>query len=405
MAFAGGWIDQPFVSRLDPAPPGSMVVVGLEPDFRFMDRAGMATSTRSVALRLWGGRLPERDPAELVRELYAEENRGRSEPSGSQDMIGLVYPGDLPPGLRLAARGRDLSRAHRDSTDPAVAPWLEQVVHLLPVAQRPDGYNPLEIKNLDPAWIRRLGPAAGTASRRSWRRDLEGFGASLNECMACWEAILPRTVRHPALTVDLRGHPALLSEPLSPAPCIPAAAAGYLYRGLQRAGAGQHPGEGAAAVSKMRSWSAGAFDDLRSAHVRLLQEAARLGPVHVLLWSDEQVAGADRPAAEVPAGGAPLPAGGPALRAAGDGSGGRLRPGHPAGRRTSRRRASAAGGPVGGRRGRGLPRPQDVRRGPRPGVPRDPGRPVGRLSRRLRAEPPERGCAPQPADAPGRRSS
>jgi cytidyltransferase-like protein len=33
----------------------------------------------------------------------------------------------------------------------------------------------------------------------------------------------------------------------------------------------------------------GAFDDLRSIHVRLLQEAARLGPVHVLLWSDEQM--------------------------------------------------------------------------------------------------------------------
>jgi glycerol-3-phosphate cytidylyltransferase-like family protein len=33
----------------------------------------------------------------------------------------------------------------------------------------------------------------------------------------------------------------------------------------------------------------GAFDDLRSAHVRLPQEAGRLGPVHVLLWSDKQV--------------------------------------------------------------------------------------------------------------------
>ena len=77
MAFAGGWIDQPFVSRLNPTPPGSMVVVGLEPTFRFMDRAGMATGTRNVALRLWNGRLPDRDPAELVRELYAAENRGK----------------------------------------------------------------------------------------------------------------------------------------------------------------------------------------------------------------------------------------------------------------------------------------------------------------------------------------
>lgn len=34
----------------------------------------------------------------------------------------------------------------------------------------------------------------------------------------------------------------------------------------------------------------GSFDDLRSPDVRLLQEAGRLGPVHVRLWSDELVA-------------------------------------------------------------------------------------------------------------------
>lgn len=33
----------------------------------------------------------------------------------------------------------------------------------------------------------------------------------------------------------------------------------------------------------------GSFDDLRSRHVRFLQEAARLGAVHVLLWSDQAV--------------------------------------------------------------------------------------------------------------------
>ena len=70
-----------------------MVVVALEPTCRFMDRCGMATSTRNVAARLWGGALPAADPAELVRELYAEENRDKAEPSGSQDMIGLIYPG------------------------------------------------------------------------------------------------------------------------------------------------------------------------------------------------------------------------------------------------------------------------------------------------------------------------
>ena len=31
LQMAGGWIDQPFVSSLDPDPPGSMVVVSLLP--------------------------------------------------------------------------------------------------------------------------------------------------------------------------------------------------------------------------------------------------------------------------------------------------------------------------------------------------------------------------------------
>ena len=34
----------------------------------------------------------------------------------------------------------------------------------------------------------------------------------------------------------------------------------------------------------------GGFDDVRSRQVRFLEEAARFGPVHVLLWSDEAVA-------------------------------------------------------------------------------------------------------------------
>ena len=92
MALAGGWIDQPFVSTHNPAPPGSMVVVGLDPAFRFMDRSGMATSTREVARKLWKDALPGQDPRELVRILYDAENQGRAAPSGSQDMAGLIIP-------------------------------------------------------------------------------------------------------------------------------------------------------------------------------------------------------------------------------------------------------------------------------------------------------------------------
>ncbi|HPC95394.1 MAG TPA: hypothetical protein PLU87_10650 [Sedimentisphaerales bacterium] len=203
LALAGGWIDQPFVSRLNPDPPGAMVVVAVEPQFRWMDRSGICGSTRQIALELWGGTLPNRDPEQLVRELYRAENEGRAEPSGSQDMIGLIYPGISR--LDYDFRCHDgLFPAHIEScNDPAVAAWLAHVLHILPVAPRPDGYNPLETKNLDPAWIARLGRSGRNCYDAIIARDIERLGASMNECMKCWEAILPGTVHHRTLRVDL----------------------------------------------------------------------------------------------------------------------------------------------------------------------------------------------------------
>ena len=203
MAFAGGWIDQPFVSQLDPDPPGSMVVVGLEPTFRWMGRCGMGVSTRRVAMELWGGVLPAGDPAALVRELYQAENQGKPEPSGSQDMAGLIYPGISRLDYDCEHEGGYFPAHVESCNDPEVARWLEKVIHVLPVAPRPDGYNPLDEKHLDPEWIRRLGQSGRDCYAAIVDRDMSGLGASMNECMQCWETLLPHVVRHPTVTVDL----------------------------------------------------------------------------------------------------------------------------------------------------------------------------------------------------------
>jgi hypothetical protein len=203
MQFAGGWIDQPFVSQHNPTPPGSMVVVALEPTCRFMERCGMGTSTRRVAQDLWGETLPDRDPEELVRELYAAENAGQEEPSGSQDMVGIIYPGVSRLDYDFAYEGGCFPMHVESNNDPDVACWLEGVIHMVPIAQRPLGYNPLGEKNLHPEWIRRLGQSGKDCFDAIVNRDVEGLGDSLNECMRCWEAILPHTVRHPTITVDL----------------------------------------------------------------------------------------------------------------------------------------------------------------------------------------------------------
>jgi hypothetical protein len=204
LALAGGWIDQPFVSIHNPSPPGSMVVVGLEPDCWFMERAGMAGGTRRVALELWEGVLPNRPAEELVRELYKAENDGRLEPSGSQDMIGLIYPGVSRLDYDARHEGGFFPAHIESSCDPVTADWLEHVLQLVPVNQRPLGYNPLGVKNLDPEWVRRLGESGRDCYDAIVRRDLVGLGASMNSCMECWEAILPQTVRHPTISIDLK---------------------------------------------------------------------------------------------------------------------------------------------------------------------------------------------------------
>lgn len=203
MAFAGGWIDQPFVSQHNPDPPGSMVVVSLEPTIPFMDRCGMGTSTRKVMMRIWHDRIPEGDPADLVREAYIAENEGRLAPSGSQDMAGIIYPGINRLDYDSQYEGGYFPVWVESNRNSVVAEWLEEHIYMVPIAQRPLGYDPLEEQNLDPKWIQRLGQTGKDCFDAILARDAEALGRSMNDCMDCWETILPCTVRHRTISMDL----------------------------------------------------------------------------------------------------------------------------------------------------------------------------------------------------------
>jgi hypothetical protein len=154
-------------------------------------------------MKLWGGVLPDGDPAKLIRELYSVENYGKAEPSGSQDMAGLVYPGVSRLDYDFTYEAGYFPVHVESNNDPEIACWLEYVLYVLPVAQRPPGYAPLGEKNLDQEWICRLGQSGKDCYDAILAQDVQALGASLNLCMACWDAVLPNTIRHPTLTVDL----------------------------------------------------------------------------------------------------------------------------------------------------------------------------------------------------------
>jgi hypothetical protein len=203
MALAGGWIDQPFMSQHNPQQPGSMVVTSLAADFYFMERCGMACGTRQVAMKLWGSQLPSGDPSTLVRQLYAAENQDKEEPSGSQDMIGIVYPGINRLDYDFNHEGGVFPTHIECCNDRAAATWLQSVVHILPVMQRPAGYNPLGIQNLEKAWVQQLGQSGRDCYAAILAQDVVGLGRSFNESMLCWEVLLPHVVRHPTIQMDL----------------------------------------------------------------------------------------------------------------------------------------------------------------------------------------------------------
>jgi hypothetical protein len=203
LQLAGGWIDQPFVSRHNPRPPGSMVVAQLEPNFRPMERSGLASGTRALALKLWRGKLPNRPLPQLVRELYQAENKNKREPSGSQDMIGLLYPGINRLDYDYHVEGGVFPCRIESLNDARTTRWLESVLYLLPIQPRPEGYSPLGKKNLDPKWVARLGQSGQDCFEAIRQRDVTRLGRSFNLTMKCWEALLPHVVRHPLLKLDL----------------------------------------------------------------------------------------------------------------------------------------------------------------------------------------------------------
>ena len=180
-------------------------------------------------MKLWNGNIPEnKDRDELVRELYETENKGKAEPSGSQDMIGLVYPGINRLDYDYNHQG-GIYPAHIESNnDPEIAQWLSRVIHILTVMPRPEGYNPLGVKNLDPKWIARLGQAGKDCFDAIVRMDTKGLGESLNENMRCWNVLLPQNFRHPVLTVDLLGMLDLYQHKYAGAMCS-GCGGGYLY--------------------------------------------------------------------------------------------------------------------------------------------------------------------------------
>jgi cytidyltransferase-like protein len=188
LCLAGGWIDQPWVSKIH---PGSVVVAQIWPTMDFNGRSGLATSSRDFGIKIWGDRYPEGDPVKNAKILFGAENPpGTEYVAGSQDHLGLLMPGVN----RLHYNGGYWPDYIQSSVDKDICDWLTDVIHLVPLKPRPDGYDPLKEMHLEKYFIRDLGEAGDRCWESILRKDILGLGKSLSDTLISWKKILPLTV-------------------------------------------------------------------------------------------------------------------------------------------------------------------------------------------------------------------
>jgi cytidyltransferase-like protein len=188
LCLAGGWIDQPWVSEIY---PGSVVVAQIWPTFDFNDRSGLATSSRKAGIELWGDRYPAGSHDRNAKLLFGAENPpGKTYISGSQDHIGLLYPGIN----RLYYDGGYWPEKIESTVDKSICEWLSQVLHLVPLEPRPEGYDPLKVMRLEKPFVRELGKAGDDCWQAIINKDINGLGKALTNTILSWKKILPLTV-------------------------------------------------------------------------------------------------------------------------------------------------------------------------------------------------------------------
>lgn len=167
---AGGWLDQPYISKLY---PGSVLTISLEPTVEFNERSGMASSTRRKAIELWQSDIPEGNGEQLAKILFSYDNSpGVKNVSGSQDALGIVLPGLN----KLDYNGKYWPEKITSIHDETILRFLEDNMYLLTIGPRDEEFEVLEKLNHTVDGARALAEATDNCWKAILNKDLESFG-------------------------------------------------------------------------------------------------------------------------------------------------------------------------------------------------------------------------------------
>jgi cytidyltransferase-like protein len=182
---AGGWLDQPYVSQHY---PGAVITISLEPTLEFDERSGMASSTRRHARELWGAKIPPGSYEKLAKILFCYDNPpGTKIISGSQDAIGLVFP-----GLAYSYyEGEYWPSSIEHRLDEHLLRFVENSLYLIPLGPRYDGFDVLADTAINSKHAKALADAADKHWKAIQNQDVTAFGGSMREAFEAQVAMFP----------------------------------------------------------------------------------------------------------------------------------------------------------------------------------------------------------------------
>jgi cytidyltransferase-like protein len=185
---AGGWLDQPFVSKYC---PGSVLTISIEPTIEFNDRSGMASSTRRKAIELWHTEIPSGDKEKLAKTLFSYDNPPGTEViSGSQDALGIVLPGLNKLDYRSEYWPHKIHSIYEES----ILRFIEEHLFLMTLGPRVSSFSVLEGTKIDASGAKRLAEATDECWKAIISKDLQAFGKAFTQSFDAQAAMFPNMV-------------------------------------------------------------------------------------------------------------------------------------------------------------------------------------------------------------------
>ena len=173
-----------------------MITVSILPTLEFNERSGMATSTRRVAQKLWRNKLPVDSYQTLAWMLFCCDNPpGTKTVSGSQDAIGLVFPGLA----RAHYEGEYWPTSIEHHLDGKALDFVEQALYLRPLGPRISTYDVLANTRIDREGARALAAATQQCWEAILAQDLAAFGAAVRASFEAQIAMFPNMVNEAIL--------------------------------------------------------------------------------------------------------------------------------------------------------------------------------------------------------------